>query len=953
MRPEFGCRIHDFVFASADGATANAIAAEVRRGARTLGAADRRPGRRSSASTRSTRRSSTSTSATRIRRSNDRRNLVFPFYVIPGERLRDEPLDRPVTPADGTRQPERTDDGPPVPNLDDRRFQDLVDDAKRLVQQRCPEWTDHNVSDPGVTLIELFAWMTDQLLYRLNRVPDRNYVKFLELIGVTLFPPTAARTQVTFWLSAPAARRRPDPGRHAGRDRPHRDRRGDRLRDHRGPADRPVERWPSSARWSTARRTATTGRPSRRAPGSTCFKDVPAAGRRALRRPVRGGAIECRPPPLQLPHRGRRRRPERTRRWPGRPGAARTGSRASSTRTRPAASTATATSSSTSRASHVASLIAKQRAGWLRARVTEPVEGQPAYSASPSITGLSRDHDRRHGGRRQRRARAARKRSGSPSGISGQRFALKRRAGRAIATSRRSSRSRARTAGRSGRRSPDFAGSGPTDHHFALDLQLRRGPARARRPAGRRHAPPLRRGARQGRPAPPSRVPDRRRPEGQRLGRLPDRPEVVDPVRRPRREPPPGSRRRRRRGHRERQGPRPDPAPDARPGGHDRGLRAPRPRGGAGGRPGPGRRRRRRGRCRLRPRARRPDGERIGGLAPVRPAGAERRDAPEDHRPPRGDPRHRHAGNRRAAGLSRGHRRREAASAARARTRHGSRRRRSGRSTPYFHPIAGGPEEAGWPFGRPVNVGEVYSVLQSLRGTELVEDARLFGADPVTGQRGQQTTSASSSSRTRSSSATSTRSWSRAPDRCAARSPGCPPRTRWVRRCPPSTRRTQFAQRFMACARHVVLAPVVRTLDNFDCVPRPVSDAGRLPRLARELGRRSRSTRCGRASAGGRRWPGRSSCTGCAARRRASASRSRSTPAGPSRSSRTAGRPGRSTRAASCRAAPSRSSWCGSTWTIPKEVDAARVDALVAAAKPAHVEHRVEIVKAAARKSGT
>ncbi len=91
----------------------------------------------------------------------------------------------------------------PAPNLDDRRFQDLVDDAKRLVQQRCPEWTDHNVSDPGVTLIETFAYMTDQLLYRLNRVPDRNYIKFLELIGVRLFPPTAATTKVTFWLSAP------------------------------------------------------------------------------------------------------------------------------------------------------------------------------------------------------------------------------------------------------------------------------------------------------------------------------------------------------------------------------------------------------------------------------------------------------------------------------------------------------------------------------------------------------------------------------------------------------------------------------------------------------------------------------------------------------------------------------------------------------------------------------
>src|SRR5690348_11458130 len=92
----------------------------------------------------------------------------------------------------------------PVPNLDDRRFQDLVDDAKRLVQQKCPEWTDHNVSDPGVTMIELFAWMTDQVLYRLNRVPDRNYVKFLEMIGVRLFPPTAARAPVTFWLSKPA-----------------------------------------------------------------------------------------------------------------------------------------------------------------------------------------------------------------------------------------------------------------------------------------------------------------------------------------------------------------------------------------------------------------------------------------------------------------------------------------------------------------------------------------------------------------------------------------------------------------------------------------------------------------------------------------------------------------------------------------------------------------------------
>lgn len=95
--------------------------------------------------------------------------------------------------------------GLPAPNLDDRRFQDLVDDAKRLVQQRCPEWTDHNVSDPGVTLIETFAWMTDLLLYRLNRVPDRVFLSFLDLLGVELFPPTAARADVTFRLSAPQA----------------------------------------------------------------------------------------------------------------------------------------------------------------------------------------------------------------------------------------------------------------------------------------------------------------------------------------------------------------------------------------------------------------------------------------------------------------------------------------------------------------------------------------------------------------------------------------------------------------------------------------------------------------------------------------------------------------------------------------------------------------------------
>lgn len=91
----------------------------------------------------------------------------------------------------------------PSPNLDDRRFQQLVDEAKRYVQQRAPEWTDHNVSDPGVTLIETFAYLVDLTLYRLNRVPEKNYLAFLDLLDIRLFPPGAASAEVDFWLSAP------------------------------------------------------------------------------------------------------------------------------------------------------------------------------------------------------------------------------------------------------------------------------------------------------------------------------------------------------------------------------------------------------------------------------------------------------------------------------------------------------------------------------------------------------------------------------------------------------------------------------------------------------------------------------------------------------------------------------------------------------------------------------
>lgn len=91
----------------------------------------------------------------------------------------------------------------PVPKLDDRNFQDIVDEAKTRLRSLAPAWTDHNVSDPGITLIELFAWMTEMIIYRLNRVPEKQYIAFMRLLGITLDPPGAAQAPITFRLTRP------------------------------------------------------------------------------------------------------------------------------------------------------------------------------------------------------------------------------------------------------------------------------------------------------------------------------------------------------------------------------------------------------------------------------------------------------------------------------------------------------------------------------------------------------------------------------------------------------------------------------------------------------------------------------------------------------------------------------------------------------------------------------
>src|ERR1700758_5106095 len=86
----------------------------------------------------------------------------------------------------------------PPPTIDSRTYQDLVDEALARIPIHNPEWTNFNHSDPGVTLIELFAFLTENLLYRANQIPERNRLKFLSLLGIPLQPASAARGIVTF-----------------------------------------------------------------------------------------------------------------------------------------------------------------------------------------------------------------------------------------------------------------------------------------------------------------------------------------------------------------------------------------------------------------------------------------------------------------------------------------------------------------------------------------------------------------------------------------------------------------------------------------------------------------------------------------------------------------------------------------------------------------------------------
>jgi predicted phage baseplate assembly protein len=614
----------------------------------------------------------------------------------------------------------------PAPNLDDRRFQDLVNEAKRLVQQRCPEWTDHNVSDPGVTLIETFAMVVDQLIYRLNRVPELNYLRFLDLIGVQLLPPTAARCEVTFWLSS-------------ARDSPVSVPPGAQVATPSDGADPVVFRTDEELAMvpcslSRVMTTAASGEPTDRTDdllagrGLPCFADIPAVGDAVmfglstavprcavllrLECVAEGVGIDPRNPPWA---------------WDAWDGAGWVSCEIDQD-----------TSGGFNRdgdivvhvpPGHVASLVGRQRAGWLRCRLAAPRPNQPFYQKSPRLNAIAASTI---GGTVPAvHAEAVEGEViGVSEGVPGQRFPLARRplvAGDDLVVE---------VAGGGGwqewRQVRSFARSGPDDQHIVVDRvggTVMFGPAIREPDGGLRHygAVPSK--------AAPIRVPQYRTGGGQRGN-------VARGLLQVQRDPIPFvSRVTNRR-----------PAAGGVDGESvaDAAIRGP---------------------LQLRTRDRAvtvedyeylareaaPDTARVRCVpAPEDPGAVRLLVVPAVTNPtdlqfaelrPADETLARIAGyldERRCIGSRISveppfYQGVTVVARLRARPRTSAATLKTlaiDALNTYLNPVVGGPDGRGWPFGRPVQSGEVFAVLQRLRGVDLVEDVLLFGADPGTGRRG-------------------------------------------------------------------------------------------------------------------------------------------------------------------------------------------------------------------------
>jgi hypothetical protein len=90
-----------------------------------------------------------------------------------------------------------------LPNLDDRTYDDLVAEAFSQIPTYAPDWTDRNPADPGITLIELFAYLTEMLLYRQNQITPELTGTFLKLINGPAWATTQEAEYGTSWVKQP------------------------------------------------------------------------------------------------------------------------------------------------------------------------------------------------------------------------------------------------------------------------------------------------------------------------------------------------------------------------------------------------------------------------------------------------------------------------------------------------------------------------------------------------------------------------------------------------------------------------------------------------------------------------------------------------------------------------------------------------------------------------------
>ena len=90
------------------------------------------------------------------------------------------------------------------PTLDNRTYEQLREELIRRIPVYAPEWTDHNESDPGIALLELFAYLGESLLYRFNQIPDTTRIEFLRLLGVRPRPAQPAHVLLAATTELPS-----------------------------------------------------------------------------------------------------------------------------------------------------------------------------------------------------------------------------------------------------------------------------------------------------------------------------------------------------------------------------------------------------------------------------------------------------------------------------------------------------------------------------------------------------------------------------------------------------------------------------------------------------------------------------------------------------------------------------------------------------------------------------